>query len=487
MHHHVRMAPDRRGEVAVRRAREPRMAEVAGVVAGLAERPQHHAGERDPAAARRVHVSGHRLADPAGEPGRLGRGEHLRTGRGGHRQGLEPVGEGEQRVRLGGRMHPERRRHARAGQLGGDGLVGREHQLLDQRVGGPGAAAVALDDRPRLDPERPLGCVERDTAAGEASGGPVAGEAVQAAQRRHEHGRALSGLKHRLRLVVAEAMVAAHDAANRAERPVAADLHRHRPAVAARGEAAEVCREPFGQHRVHAARQVHRGRPAGGLTVDRAALGHERGHIGDVHEHAVAVDRQGIVVVAGVGRVDREREHAPQVGAIPSARRLGRQTGHLGGDGIRPRSGRARLDRQAVQDGGHVCGPAQPLGDGAPAGTGDRDGHEITGGGVHRPHAAERERPAVIEERLTDHEPSPQRHLTDDRRRRRRSRQRLRSAIRAARMTRSVGPARASMRTSGSMPRPSTTRPPGSVNLATVSLSAPPAASGSIACTVPLP
>ena len=259
--------------------------------------------------------------------------------------------------------------------------------------------------------------------------------------------------------------------------------HRSRPG----SEAAEVGREPLGQHRIDAARQVHRGRPPGGLTVDRAPLGHERGHIGDVHEDALAVDREGVVVVAGVGRVDRERQHAPQVGAVAAARRLGRQPGDLGGDGVRPGSGRARLDREAVQDRGHVPGVAQPLGDGAPAGPGDRDRHQVAGGGVHRPHAAERERPAVIEERLADHQASPQRHLTDDRRRRRRARQRLRSAIRAARMTRSVGPARASMRMSGSMPRPSTTRPPGSVNLATVSLSAPPAASGSMACTVPLP
>ena len=46
----VRVAPDRRGEVAVARRRQPGVAEVARVVVGLLERAQHQAGQR-PAAA----------------------------------------------------------------------------------------------------------------------------------------------------------------------------------------------------------------------------------------------------------------------------------------------------------------------------------------------------------------------------------------------------------------------------------------------------
>ena len=51
VHDEVRVAADRRGEVAVRRAREAGVAEVARVVARLLERAQHERRERLPAAA----------------------------------------------------------------------------------------------------------------------------------------------------------------------------------------------------------------------------------------------------------------------------------------------------------------------------------------------------------------------------------------------------------------------------------------------------
>ena len=77
----IGVAADRRGEVAVRRAREPRVAEVARVVARLLERAQDERRERLPPAARLLDVLGDPLRDLARELRRRLRRERLGHGR----------------------------------------------------------------------------------------------------------------------------------------------------------------------------------------------------------------------------------------------------------------------------------------------------------------------------------------------------------------------------------------------------------------------
>ena len=131
--------------------------------------------------------------------------------------------------------------------------------------------------------------------------------------------------QHPLHLRVAEPVVAADGAAVGRRRTVGRHLDRDRVAVDARLQAAGVAGKRVRQHRLHPAGQIHGAAAPGRLLVDRPARDHERRHVGDVHEHPQAVllplDRDGVVEVARVRRVDREGEPAAQVGTG----RVGRQ------------------------------------------------------------------------------------------------------------------------------------------------------------------
>ena len=78
----VGKAADRTGEVAVRRAREARMAEVARVVARLLQRAQDERRERLPPATGLHDVLGHPLASLGGDARSCGGRELLRHRRG---------------------------------------------------------------------------------------------------------------------------------------------------------------------------------------------------------------------------------------------------------------------------------------------------------------------------------------------------------------------------------------------------------------------
>ena len=114
----------------------------------------------------------------------------------------------------------------------------------------------------------------------------------------------------------------------------------------------------------------------------------------------------------------------------------------------------------------------------------DRD--EIPGCRVDRRPVPQRERRPGLEVRLGDDDPPSRRHLPDDAAGRRFGQARA-SARTASRRNADVRRRRPGRATSGVIPRPSTGTCPASRNRATVSLSAPPPASGSIAWTVPLP
>ena len=275
-------------------AGEAGVAVVDRVVAGLAQRAQHHAREGFAATARGADIPRHRLAERPGEAGRVGTGAHLGHGRRGNVERLEAVPRAlSSAAGSGGSWTRNGRRGAGCGQLPRNRLVGGQHELLDEPVRGTGGAEVTVHHLPGLNPEGALGGVDGDPAAGEPGLGPLAGRPSSRRRAATRSGRALAAGQHRLGLGIGQPVVASDHAAEGAQRAAAADLDGDRPAVAAREQAAEVGREPFGQHRIDPAGQVDRRRPAGCLGLDRPALGRKRRHIGDVDEHSVAVEATG--------------------------------------------------------------------------------------------------------------------------------------------------------------------------------------------------
>ena len=95
-------------------------------------------------------------------------------------------------------------------------------------------------------------------------------------------------------------------------------------------ERAHAVGEDLGQHGDHPPRQVDAVAALLRLVVERRARPHEVSHVGDVHAEGplvgarVMADRDGVVEVLGVRRIDREREKVSQVVAVgPGAPRLG--------------------------------------------------------------------------------------------------------------------------------------------------------------------
>ena len=104
----VRVAADRRGEVAVRGAGEAGVAEVPRVVASLLERAQHERAERLLPAPRARGVRGHELAGGGCDPGRLGAeliDLGVRSRRRRHVELGEPREQELDRLRLGRLVH----------------------------------------------------------------------------------------------------------------------------------------------------------------------------------------------------------------------------------------------------------------------------------------------------------------------------------------------------------------------------------------------
>ena len=170
VHDEVGVAADRRGEVAVRRAREARVAEVARVVAGLLERAQDERRERLAAAAglrgvrrRRAPRSRPRAAPrPAGESG---------SGAGGVGTSRSASFASERSIDCGSGalVDAVERRPVAAGEERGDVLVRGDHQLLDQHVGVRLALEPRLGDAALLEAEHDLGRRDLERAAREAA------------------------------------------------------------------------------------------------------------------------------------------------------------------------------------------------------------------------------------------------------------------------------------------------------------------------------
>ena len=148
MRDQVRVATDRRGEVAVGGAGEPGVAEVAVAVDGGLERAEHKRCIRGVAVPAALGLAADQAARLRRQLGRLRRGDALRIGQRRRRQ----VERGEllEQDRDPARVRVlvdavERRRPATLAELG-DALVGEDHQLLDQPVGLGLLDRVGADD-----------------------------------------------------------------------------------------------------------------------------------------------------------------------------------------------------------------------------------------------------------------------------------------------------------------------------------------------------
>src|SRR5581483_7046070 len=169
VHDEIRVASDRRREVAVRGACEAGMAEVLRVVARLLERPQDERWERLPSAPRLLDIRGDELRGLAGRDGGELWRELFRHGRGRHAEVGELREQLLDRLRIGALVHAVERRAVSGREEPGDSLVREDHQLLDEHVGvgfrlvpGLGDASVVVETEHglrRLD----LECDTRET------------------------------------------------------------------------------------------------------------------------------------------------------------------------------------------------------------------------------------------------------------------------------------------------------------------------------------
>ena len=468
------------------------MAEVAGVVAGLAQRPQHHARKALAAAARRATYARHRLAEQPGEAGRLGAGVQLRHAAAWARRAPRAARRALERRRLGRLVDAERQPAPAAASSAATASLAASISSSTSAVRGAGGAAAApsTTSPPAI---RNVRSARRRRRSRRGRAGPRPARGRSPSSRRSAATRS-GGPSPPASIasasLVGQPVVASDRRCGRRAAGRRADLdgdRRSRSRPGSRLQRSDESRSgSIGSTRPGRYTEVARRAASASIAPP---VGHERRHIGDVDEHAVAVDRQRVVVVAGVGGSIVNVRSRAQVGAPGrssggSLRAAGRPRRRPPPATAPPRPPRppGRARRRTRRPRGPGARRPTPC-PGAVTATATRS----PGSRVDAADAAQRQRPAVLEERLAHRHPRPQRHLADDRRRRRRVGQRAQSpqggeqhAIGRARRGRRPG-------SSGRMPRPSTTSPPRSVNLATVSLSAPPPASGSTACTVPLP
>ena len=317
----VRVAPDRRGEVAVRGAREPRVPEVLRVVARLLERAQHERGKRLLATFGVRDVLAHALARLGRDPRRLLRRHVVGVGRRRSRD-LDRRQLREQprdRERLRPLVHAEERFAATPGQQAGHGLVREDHQLFDQRV------RVRLGLEPRLldapvavERERDLGTGDPKRTARESPPPELERDRLCEPQPLGEVvRRVLAPCEDRFGLPVRQSLVRAdHRPVERRlaglQRAVEQHLDRDAQPVDVGPERARVVRELVRKHRSDEARDIDGQRAVCGPSIERRPRRHEPRHVGDVDPDAdpVAFAPRGdrvVEVLRGLG-VDRERQ-----------------------------------------------------------------------------------------------------------------------------------------------------------------------------------
>ena len=168
----VGIAPDRRREVGVRGAGEARVAEVARVVPRLLQRPEHEGRKGLGAAARPLDVVRDALARLRCELRGEARGQALPLGRrrGGHLERGELREQVQDGLRVGPLVDAVERLPPPSRQQPADGLVGEDHQLLDEHVRVRlGLEPGTLDAAVLVEGERDLPSRDAERAAGEAA------------------------------------------------------------------------------------------------------------------------------------------------------------------------------------------------------------------------------------------------------------------------------------------------------------------------------
>jgi hypothetical protein len=192
----------------------------------------------------------------------------------------------------------------------------------------------ALDAALAVEGERGLARLDPQRAAPVAAAPKLARDALREPKR---VGQLLPGLllagEDELRVRVGQPLAAPDQAAvegRLARRQVRVEEHLHRDAaaVAMRTEAAEVGREPLGQHRLDTPRDVGRERAIAGVAVKRRSGRHVARDVRDVHPDAYAValaaEAERVVEVLRVFGVDREGEEIAEIDAarVAAARLL---------------------------------------------------------------------------------------------------------------------------------------------------------------------
>jgi hypothetical protein len=329
--HEIRIAPDRRGEVRVAHQVEAEVAEIVRRIVGLHLGAQDHLVDDVGMGA----VAGH-VEQPVEALGAHG----LALGPG-DRQGGEEIHQGQQLHVAGRLVHAVDQGRALGLQGFSRADIGLDHHLLDEAVG---LQRGARGDRDHLalgvDDDLPFGAFDGQRRAGVA---PLLHRRVGGPERREDGVQQRLGRVVRLAvdrglgLFVGELGRRAHQAAHEAMRalaPVGAEHHPHGQAgaVLAIAKRTEAVGQAFGQHRLHpvgevdAVALVARGAVQGGVGAD---VGRDVGD-GDPDDPAAGVARivvglgvDGVVVVAGVGRVDGDQGNVAQVLAAGQGRRLG--------------------------------------------------------------------------------------------------------------------------------------------------------------------
>ena len=235
--------------------------------------------------------------------------------------------------------------HLHPAEVAGHGLVGGDHELLDDAVRHVALGAHDGRDAPlQIEEDLLLRQVEVDAPAARPLGPDrqrqVArllqhrGEAGDLGQRRrvaplerpgHRRvGQPRVGVDHGLEKIVVEELALARELEHR----------REGQAVDPGVEAADAVREPLGEHRQHPAGEVDAGAARESLPVHRPPLGDVVRDVRDVHAQQPGplgrqFERDGVVEIPGGLAVDGHGEHPAQVGT-PGA--LG--GAHLRGDGL---------------------------------------------------------------------------------------------------------------------------------------------------------
>ena len=192
----VGIAADRRGEVAVRGAGEPGVAEVRRVVARLLQRPQDERRERDPPATRLRDVVRDRArrSAPASAAASCGASRFGRR-RCRHAQVGELREQVLDRLRIGTLVHAVQRLAVRRDESNSPTRsLATDHQLLDQHVRVRLGLEPGVGDLPVGEAKRLFRRLHLQRAAREPRGPPLGREAVVERERAEDLGASLAPL-----------------------------------------------------------------------------------------------------------------------------------------------------------------------------------------------------------------------------------------------------------------------------------------------------